>query len=162
MAMGIAVSRRGAPGVLAVAALVAALVGPAIAGECSHEAQVCLDQLARMRDRGYAGVELDSEAPGVGWPVTKVYAETPAAAAGIRVGDVLIAIGGVRLGDEEEMPKLATIMKPGERVAFTIAREGVERVVEVGLVRMPDDVFARVVGEHMLEHTTTTAAAPPE
>jgi S1-C subfamily serine protease len=138
--------------------LVVAGSTPLAAGECSYPAQECLDHLARMRDRGYAGVDLDAEDP-AGWTVTKVNADTPAAAAGIRIGDVLLAIGDIRMGDEEGMQRLGEIMKPGNSVTFTILRGGTERRLELELVRMPDDVFARFVGEHMLKHTTEAAGA---
>jgi predicted metalloprotease with PDZ domain len=145
------------PTILALLALAGA-VAPAGAGECAYEAQVCLDHLARMRDRGYAGVDLDSGAGESGWVVRKVYAGTPAAAAGIQIGDVLVSIGGIRLGDQQEMQKLDSLMKPGEIVRFTVSRDGVERTFEVRLMRMPDDVFARFVGEHMLLHATVAEA----
>ena len=37
--------------------LAAALITPLSAGECTHEAQYCLDYLVTMRNRGYAGIE---------------------------------------------------------------------------------------------------------
>ena len=39
-----------------------ALIAPAFAGEgeCEHETQVCLDYLAKMGSRGYAGIDLDA------------------------------------------------------------------------------------------------------
>ncbi len=138
-------------------ALAAALAAPLWAGECPSEAQVCLDYMAKMRDRGYAGVDLTSDAAG-SFTVTKVYAGTPAAA-DIRIGDVLVSIAGIRLGgNEEERQRLNAAMKPGNTVDFAISREGQERTYKLTLIRMPDDVFDRFVGEHMLQHTGADAA----
>ncbi len=141
--------------ILAPFVLVLALAAPAFAGECGYELQLCLDHLAKMRDRGFAGVDLDSRG-GSGVPVvTRVYSGTPAEAAGIRIGDELASIAGVLLdGSEESMKQLDGTMKPGRTVDFEISRGGERRVIPITLARMPDDVFARFVGEHMLQHVT--------
>lgn len=144
---------------LPIALVLALGLTPLAAATCPYPAQECLDELAKMRNRGYAGVDLDSEAA-AGWTVTQVQAGTPAASAGIRVGDVLLTIGGVRLGDEQDMPRLRDIMTPGNKVEFTILRDGKEKTFRLELIRMPDDVFERFVGEHMLQHTTAAARAP--
>lgn len=141
--------------VLAAIALVAlAAATPAPAADCPYEAQTCLDYLAKMRNRGYAGVDLDTLGDDRQWTVTKVYAGTPAAEAGIRIGDVLLSIDDIRLGDEKGMLELEKIMKPGNTVGFKILRDGGERTFRLELMLMPDDVFARFVGEHMLQHVT--------
>ena len=141
---------------LAALALTAAI--PAYAGECSSDVQTCLNYLGKLRDRGYAGIDLDPRGDDGRMTVTKVYSDTPAAAAGIRIGDVLLSIGGLRLGDEAAMAGLDEIMKPGNTVGFTVLRESEEKTLELTLARMPDEVYARFVGEHMLDHVTVDVA----
>jgi C-terminal processing protease CtpA/Prc len=138
--------------------LAAGLVSPASAGVCTHEAQECLDYLVTMRNRGYAGIDIDDRKDDGTMTITKVHAGTPAAASGIRIGDVLLAIEGIRIGDEEGMKALDEVMKPDNLVHFTVSREGKERTFELKLSRMPDDVFAQFVGEHMLLHVTDAAS----
>jgi len=128
------------------------------AGECSYELQTCLDYLVTTRERGYAGIDLDPLGDDGKMTVTKVHADTPAAAAGIRIGDVLLSIGGLKLGDEAAMAGLDEIMKPGNTVGFTLLRQGKEKTLKLTLARMPDDVYARFVGEHMLDHVTVDVA----
>ena len=144
-------------GILTILALLL-LAAPLAAGQCEHEAQECLDYLMTMRDRGFAGVDLDSEAA-EGWVITKVHPDSPAASGGVRVGDILLKIEDVPLGDQEAMKKLDEIMKPGNSVGFTVRRQGREKTLRLELTRMPDEVFARFVGEHMLQHATVDVAA---
>jgi S1-C subfamily serine protease len=138
--------------------LVLALVAPVNAGVCPAETQECLDYLVTMRNRGYAGIDIDDRKDDGTMTITKVHAGTPAAASGIRIGDVLVAIEGIHLGDEEGMKALDEVMKPDNRVHFTVLRKGKERTFELTLSRMPDDVFAQFVGEHMLQHVTDVAS----
>ena len=141
-----------------LAALAFAAVVPLSASECSYNVQTCLEYLSKMRDRGYAGIDLDTRGDDGKMTVTKVYSDTPAAAARVRIGDVLLSIGGIRLGDEAAMQGLDGVMRPGNTVEFTFLREGKNKVLELTLVRMPDDVYARFVGEHMLDHVTVEVA----
>jgi predicted metalloprotease with PDZ domain len=137
-----------------------ALALPASAGGCSYEIQACLDHLARMRDRGFAGVDLDGSSESGAMIVTKVYGETPAEAAGIRIGDELLSIAGIPLdGSEDSMKKLEAAMKPGRTVDFAVSRDGERRTIPIALARMPDDVFARFVGDHMLKHVTVAESS---
>ena len=91
--------------------LAAALFTPLSADECAHEAQDCLDYLVTMRDRGYAGIDIDDRKDDGTMTITKVHADTPAAASGIRIGDVLVAIEGIHLGDAEGMKALDEVIR---------------------------------------------------
>lgn len=150
-------------------ALVAALVltAPALAGEegkCDHEAQVCLNYLAKnLQGRGWAGVELDEADQTM--TVTKVYDDTPARRSGVKVGDQLVAVNGLRLGSENEETKAAlqamwSEMKPGKTFSYTVLRGEKERSIDITLAQMPDDAMQRLVGKHMLEgHATVEVAS---
>jgi len=140
------------------------LVAPTLAGEggkCDHEAQVCLNYMAQhLQGRGWAGVDLDESGEAV--TVTKVYDGTPADKAGVRTGDQLIAVNGVRLAEEnhEQLQALMADMKPGTKFDYTLARNGKERAVSLTLAEMPDEAIQRIVGQHMLKgHTTVEVAS---
>ncbi len=131
---------------------------PALAGECSHETQTCLNYLAQnMGKRGWAGVDLNEET----MEVTDVFPDTPAARAGVKTGDVLVAINGVRLndGNEEALHELWGQMKPGKTFDYTVTRRGKEKEIRLTLAAMPEEAIARIVGEHMLDHAEIEVAS---
>jgi S1-C subfamily serine protease len=146
-------------------ALIALVAATASAGEgkqCSYDTQACLDKMAaKMQSSGWVGVELEGIENAPGNLVAGVIEGSPAEAAGIASGDVLLAINSVELVDEN-MEKLGEIWKasaPGQKVVWTIQRDGAERQVNLVLGRMPADVLARYVGKHMLEHAQVELAA---
>jgi predicted metalloprotease with PDZ domain len=144
-------------GALVMLALVTAVP---LAGECSHETQVCLDYLANnLKYKGYAGVELD-EHDGT-MTVRSVFPDTPAERAGVKAGDQLLAINGIRINEEnhEKLQALWGEMKPGNTFDYTIARRGKEREIRLTLVEMPEDEVLRIVGKHMMEHATVEVAS---
>jgi hypothetical protein len=50
-------------------------------------------------------------------------------------------------------------MQPGKTVSFTLIRGSSEKNVKVKLVKMPEDVFAVMLGQHMLAHAETKTAS---
>ena len=148
-----------------IAFAVAVLATPIVAGEegyrCEQSAQDCLNYMAKhLKERGWAGVEMDHAEDGT-LSVKEVYAGTPADQAGVKVGDVLVAIDGVQLAEENkaELQKVEAQMKPGNTVNFTIARKGKERDLSITLEPMPEDMLAKYIGKHMLEHATVEVAS---
>jgi predicted metalloprotease with PDZ domain len=82
---------------------------------------------------GYLGVDTGGDR------VSRVIAGSPAEAAGVNVGDEIIAVDGERVGrglDAELEPH-----KPGARVELTVARRGLLRTIEVKLGEKPDESF---------------------
>lgn len=142
--------------ILVVVAMLAIL--PALAGheggKCKYGTQECLDHMAaKMKSSGWVGVELETENPD-GYEVTKVIPSSPAEAAGLEAGDVLVALNGVALKKEndESLMKARKEWKPGQVVTYTIKRNGGERQVSVTLGTWPADALAKMIGMHMLEH----------
>jgi S1-C subfamily serine protease len=152
---------------LVTVVLIAAL--PVLAGgdhkKCTYSTQECLDHMAaKMKTSGWVGVELDfDEATGVP-TVTKVVPGSPAQAAGIMPGDVLVALNGTRIGNdnEEALTKARKDWKPGQAVTYTIKRDGQDRQVDLTLAPMPADVMAAWIGNHMLEHVSVATAQIPK
>ncbi len=69
---------------------------------------------------------LDSPEGGV---VTRVMEGSPAADAGLRPGDVIVAVGGEPVAEAGDIPPRIGRLKPGSKVTLTLVREG-ERIRE--------------------------------
>ncbi|HEY3966680.1 MAG TPA: PDZ domain-containing protein [Planctomycetaceae bacterium] len=87
--------------------------------------------------RGMIGISLsrtDANAPVV---VAHPTPDSPAAAAGIRDGDEVLAIDGAKVGLPEEVMRLVSRHAAGEKVKVTIRRDGKEQDFEVTLTPVP-------------------------
>ena len=148
--------------ILVAVAMIAIL--PAFAGEhgkCTMSTQDCLDHMAAsMKSSGWVGVELDTD-KAEGYAVTKVIPGSPAEAAGIEAGDILVALNGVAFKKENDdaLMKARKDWKPGQTVSYTVKRNGSERQVSLTLASWPADVIARSIGQHMLEHASAEVAS---
>lgn len=140
---------------------------PAFAGsgeKCSYDTQTCLNKLGAKKDYGWVGIELeyhDKDGKELANPVVKkLLDEGPAKAAGLEVGDVLIALNGAKWADKEAMKKAKGDWKIGSVATYTVARKGKEMPVAITLAKMPEQVFASMVGQHMIsEHMVVATAA---
>ena len=114
----------------------------------------------KMAKKGYLGIETEKSASG-GYAVSAIEAGSPAERAGFQVGDVLLAINGTKLGEEnkEAVAKVKSTLGPGSTVNYTVQRAGADRTVTATLGEVPREVLAQWVGEHVLEHTTLVVAA---
>ena len=157
---------------IAIVVGLAFVVLPAIAGEehaesaeyekkCGADAQACLNWFAeKYKDRGWAGVSLEMSDDNL--RVSEVHYGTPAAKAGVKEGDVLVAINGVEYSEEnrEKMAELEKLMVPGQEFTYTISRNGKNKEISFALDEMPLDVVARMVGMHMLsDHAAVEVAS---
>ena len=113
-----------------------------------------------MRDKGWVGVELDDSAESGALTVVRVEPNSLALAAGLKEGDVLLAVNDVRFGseDKEAWYAVKSEMQVGNTITYTVARKGYEKSVDVTLAQVPDEIMARWVGQHMLEHATIELA----
>jgi C-terminal processing protease CtpA/Prc len=143
---------------------VAALAVPAVAGDghkCTAGTQECLDQMAaHMKSRGWVGLELEPDEATGRMSVLRVVTDSPAQAAGFQEGDVLLALNGVEMseGNKEKLYAVQKQMAPGKSVTYTVKRMGSKRDISVTLASMPEEVIARYVGAHMLEHAAVDVA----
>jgi predicted metalloprotease with PDZ domain len=152
-----------------VAVFLFVVAAPALAGggahaaggsgaKCTQATQVCLNHWAKSKDMPWAGLSYDKTETG-GMTVKSVTPNSPAATAGIQPGDVLVAINGAKITDKEAIKKAKSEMKVGSAVQYTISRGGAEQQLAVTMAAMPPEVFASVVGSHMLENHVPTALA---
>ena len=97
--------------------------------------------------RGWIGVEAQeiteelAEAFGLpdarGALIAGVLRGSPADAAGIRPGDILLAVGGKTVNDPQAMLESIAALKPGETVAFSMRRDNVTREQPVKIGKRP-------------------------
>jgi S1-C subfamily serine protease len=112
-----------------------------------------------FQSRGWVGIELDSDDTGV-LTVTKVEPDSPAEAAGLKQGDVLLALNGIRFSEEnkEAMKGAQAKMTIGATVTYTVDRAGRNMDMDITLGSIPDTVMAKWIGRHMIDHASITVA----
>ena len=162
---------------IGLVALSVLLAAPALAGKeqedakkkaamhtkkvCTEDLQTCVDNMvAKLEKKGWVGIEMDTDEATGGWVLTKVEPDSPALAAGLRKGDVLVAVNGVPYGTEDKQAwkKVKSSMTIGNTITYTVLRDGQKMKAEVTLERIPDDVMAKWIGRHVLEHSTVELA----
>ena len=137
--------------------LLLAAVGPAVAGDgqprCDWEVEACVRSMIQsFENKGWIGIELDfseSESP----RIIRVLEGSPAAAAGLAVGDVLVALDGVAYttASKDELREAKKTMVPGREVRLTVRRGGEELVLPLTLGSIPQSVLAQWIGTHLIE-----------
>ena len=70
--------------------------------------------------------------------VTEVIEGTPADQAGIQTGDVILAVNGTPIKEQNTLPRLIRKHKPGDKVEITLWSKGSKRTVRVTLSEHPD------------------------
>ena len=86
--------------------------------------------------RAYLGVSTQT-VDGSGATVVDVGPGTPAAGAGIQVGDVIVALDNQPIGDPEGLATAIGNHKPGDRVTVTYQRGGARRTAQIILGTRP-------------------------
>jgi len=96
--------------------------------------------------RPYMGIDFD-QAEGGGLHVAEVRADGPAAATGLRNGDVLTELNGQRLRSFDELDKVLADLRPGEGVTLAWRRGDSAMRKELVLGAFPDDAEGAARGE---------------
>lgn len=145
---------------LALTALALVASSAYAGGKCTQDTQTCLNYLAAKAGKeAYIGVDAE-KVEGKGYKLTKVKYGSPAEQAGLKAGDIIVALGGFTLAEESEEMKTfyKENMKPGNTVAYTFIRNGKEKTTKIKLATMPEDAFAKKVGMHMIQHAEMQTA----
>jgi serine protease Do len=101
--------------------------------------------------RGWLGVVIQeitpdiAEAIGVreGILVAQVVKNSPADRAGLKVGDIIIAIEGKKLDSVRDLQFTVMKTKPGKEITLTIIREGREKKLRVKVGELPERVSGK-------------------
>ena len=138
---------------------------PAMAGEghkCKHDTQSCLNMMAdHYKDRGWVGIEMDVDEDTKVMTITRVVPDSPAYESGFQTGDVLVAVNHVRYGeaDEKVLKKAQGKWVPGQKVTYTVKRNGREKDLHLTLGELPKHILHQWVGMHMMEYHTQVKVA---
>lgn len=134
-------------------ALLLALSSAALAGgeKCAHDAAAhaaLKEKAAKMAAHGWLGLKTEKDAAGA-WRVASVAADSPAAQAGFRAGDVLVALNGVALTEAnmDAVKKAKAGLAVGKSVAYTVRRGGAEQTLTATLAPVPEEVLAEWMKE---------------
>lgn len=100
--------------------------------------------------RGYIGVQMQpvtkeiAEAIGLKEPKGALVAEAmkdgPAAKAGVRTGDTIVAVDGEAIREAKDLSRKIANVAPGKSVSLTLYREGKERTVTLEVASQPKGV----------------------
>jgi putative serine protease PepD len=92
-----------------------------------------------VREEGYLGVGLDERRDGgQGTIITDVQDGTPAADAGLLVGDIVIAVDDTTVDGGPGLVAAIRDREPGDEVDITVLRDGERRTFTVVLTNRPE------------------------
>jgi serine protease Do len=74
--------------------------------------------------------------------VAEVQPDTPAAKAGIKSGDAILAVDGERLKDARDLSRRVGAKQPGATVKLLVSREGKQQTFDVILAKLPEQAQA--------------------
>jgi len=122
-------------------------------------ASVVQNVVAQIREtgvveRGWLGVSIQdvdrnlADSFGLDRPrgalIAQVGSDSPAEAAGLLAGDIIIAFDGEEIGTSADLPHVVGLIAPGTQVQALIVREGVEQTLTVAVGGLGADQVARV------------------
>jgi S1-C subfamily serine protease len=129
----------------AVAALALAISVPALAGgaNCSGKSS----SASSASYSAWSGAWLERSATGT-VTVAEVAKGSPASKAGLKPGDVVLAVNGYNLSDSESRAMCASKASctVGSTVAYTVSRAGSTKELKLKLAKMPASATDRYAG----------------
>ncbi len=122
----------------------------------SNMVQRVVSQLREFGEvrRGWLGVGIEPVTPemihdwellkeGEGVMVNAVFEGDPAHKAGLKVGDVILRIGGVPVNSPARMIRIIGVISPGQTVHLDILRDGQSQMIPVKLEQQKKEIHAR-------------------
>lgn len=132
--------------------------------KCAYSTQECLNAMnAKMKAAGWVGIEYEADEATGRVVVQRVVPGSPAEKAGLQEDDILTAMNGIDIKQENEkaLMEIRKTWKPGKTVQYTIQRDGQTKTIDIVLGEWPADLLARYIGQHMLDHAEADATMPP-
>jgi putative serine protease PepD len=111
-------------------------IGFAIPSNTMREVVPRLERGRAVR-HAYLGVKTSEFQSGPGAYVADVTPGAPASAAGLKVGDVIVGVGGATVTIPDDISTAIQDRKPGERIAIEVDRAGARRTLRVTLGDRP-------------------------
>lgn len=119
-------------------------------GKLQKQDPVPAPQSPARKPRGYLGIrpvelsDLEREELGLkddegGVRIAEVLPNTPAAKAGFETDDVIVRVDGRSFEGIQGVVSLIGSKSPGQKVVFTVIRDGTRKDIEVTLARHPED-----------------------
>lgn len=144
--------------------LVVGLVTAAFAGGAGHAGGDCNSDTAQAKKaklaaKGWLGIETEKDEATGAYRITTVAPGSPAAEAGFRTGDVLVAFNGVSVKDKEQIKAAKAGIGVGSKVTYTVARAGAEQKLSATLVTVPEQVLAQWLAEEEKAAQATQVAS---
>jgi serine protease Do len=124
-----------------------------------------MDQLVKNGKvvRGWIGISIQDFTPelaeGMGLEgkegaiVAEVVPDSPAMEAGLKQGDVIVAVDGRKVASNTELRNRISATSPGTKVTLTLIRDGKERSVDLTLGELPGSAAASGGGEEPAEES---------
>jgi serine protease Do len=91
--------------------------------------------------------------------VRYVYPDSPAARAGVQVGDRIVSLGGDAVETATAAGEKLRSHEPGEKLAVVLEREGQPMTVEIELARLPEDIPGELPAAHAAVEAPAAAVA---
>lgn len=143
-----------------IVALVAAATLVADGPKCNGTARECEQKIRHLvSGRRYLGVTVQDRNPGL--VVNSVHPNSPAARAGLKPGDQLIALNGksLRAATGREFKQLIADARTTGRIWMLVSRNGAIQKIETRLEPYTKEQVAKMVAVHLsMTHTTTAGA----
>ncbi|HEY3639987.1 MAG TPA: PDZ domain-containing protein, partial [Xanthobacteraceae bacterium] len=115
--------------------------------------------------RGWLGVQIQpvtsevADALGLkqagGALVSEPQADSPAAKAGVKAGDVIVSVDGTSIKDSRELAQKIGTMSPGSSVRLGVIRDGSQQTINVVLAQMPNQQQAQAGSEQQDQSQST-------
>jgi len=96
-----------------------------------------LGAAGRPVNAAYMGVRFSSE--GEGLEISKVYENSPAEKAGLKVGDVIVGIDGTKIASRDDMASFLQKKKPDDEVTIEVQRDKTPMMIKLKLGKRPAD-----------------------
>ena len=110
--------------------------------------------VSQLKDNGYVSrgwlgvliqnIDLDlAESFGMDRPegalISKVTADSPAAKAGLKTGDVILSFNGSKIGQSSHLPPLVGVIPVGQSVDVQVLRKGEMKTIPVTIAELAED-----------------------